>query len=470
MVDLNVVAMDAHGQIVTDLTRDELRVVDSGKPQTISFFRHRDSGFAQAQDLGPNEVSNRGGNNIPRATLILFDLMNERFGTRGVSANQLVHELESMESADFVYLYLLTVNGRLYPVHGLPGPEGQTAAPGGAPWTRNIKPMLDRALRDVMQTRLPEIDVAVRVQLTYAALNAIALQLSRVPGRKSIVWVTDGVPIALGPNRSDTGEAVDFTPLLRAMSEGFDRSGVSIYPVRMVMLGSPQSMGGPGSTGLGSLDTLDQFAELTGGRPDAGKDIGGAVRQAINDMRTSYQIGYYPAEKNWDDKFHKIRVTCSRKGVRIQSKTGYYAWQDAPGARSEQAIDSAMSTTFDAAEIGLRGTLSPLPGSVREVHLEARIDAHDVVMVQEGEQYTGQLRLAVVGFTPGERPERGAVIPLDLRYSAEGRDKALQSGIRLVQNIKVAEETASVRLIVYDRGSNAVGSLTMPVPRPPAKP
>src|SRR5208283_494884 len=100
---------------------------------------------------------------------------------------------------------------------------------------------------------------------------------------------------------------------------------------------------------------------MTGGRPDAGKDIGAAVRQAINDTRTSYQIGYYPPARNWNDGFHKLRVTCTRKGVRIQAKTGYYAWRDSPGTKSEQAIVSAVSTTFDAAEIGLRSALSPDP-------------------------------------------------------------------------------------------------------------
>ena len=93
MVDLNVVAVDDHGQVVTDLTRDEFLVSDSRKPQTIAFFRHRDSGLWRAPPLGPNEFSNRGGVNIPRATLILFDLLNERFGTRGTSANQLAHSL-----------------------------------------------------------------------------------------------------------------------------------------------------------------------------------------------------------------------------------------------------------------------------------------------------------------------------------------------------------------------------------------
>jgi VWFA-related protein len=229
MVDLNVVALDIHGQPVVDLTREEFRVTDSGKPQTIAFFRHRDEQLGPPPALGPNEFSNRSRANVPRATLILFDLLNERFGTRGYTATQLIHDLGALESADYVYLYCLTLDGRLFPVHGLPGPEDQPAPAGGVPWTRQIKPLLDSAIRAVTQVRpVDDFDPTYRVQLTYAALDAAALQLSMVPGHKSIVWLTDGVPIELGPNRSDTGDFVDFTPLLRQMSEEFDRAGVSI--------------------------------------------------------------------------------------------------------------------------------------------------------------------------------------------------------------------------------------------------
>ena len=136
----------------------------------------------------------------------------------------MVHDLESLESADYVYLYCLTLDGRLYPVHGLPGPESEPPAAGAAPWTRQIKPLLNRAMNTVTQARpIDDLDPNYRVQLTYNGLNAVALELSRVPGRKSLVWLTDGVPIELGPNRSDTGDFVDFTPLLRQMSEAFDR-------------------------------------------------------------------------------------------------------------------------------------------------------------------------------------------------------------------------------------------------------
>ena len=161
---------------------------------------------------------------------------------------RLIRNLETLETPDYVYLYLLTLDGRLFPVHGLP-PQGEVSPPEGVPWTRRIKPLMEGALREVLRIRPVDIDVAVRVQITYSALSAIAAELSRVPGHKNIVWITDGVPIELGPNRSDTGDFVDFTPLLRQMSEEFDRCSVAIYPVRQIMLGTPSQIddgSGPG--------------------------------------------------------------------------------------------------------------------------------------------------------------------------------------------------------------------------------
>ena len=463
MVDLNVVAVDTHGQSVTDLTRDELQVVDSGKPQTIVFFHHRDSTLWKAPKLAPDEFSNRSGANVPRATVILFDLMNAKFATRGTATNQLVHDLQSLESADYLFLYLLTIDGRLYAVHGLPAVSAQTGEP-DVPWTKGIKPLMDEAIRVVTRTRPVDMDVAVREQLTYFALNAIANQMARVPGRKSLVWLSDGVPIELGPNRSDTGDFVDFTPLLRQMSESFDRSGVAIYPVRLVMLGSPDNIDGANHSGMGSLDTLNEFAEITGGRPESGKDIAAAVRQAMRDMRTSYEIAYYPPAKTWDDKFHKLKVTCTRKGVHIQAKTGYFAWREAPGVRSEAAIESAVSTRFDAAEIGLRASLSRPPAAGNVVRLDSHIDAHDVLFVRAGDVYEGQIRLAVAGLGQDVRPERAATVPFQLHYSAQEYEKVLEQGIHFAQDVAVAPEIKSVRLIVFDRGSNSIGSVTVPLP------
>jgi VWFA-related protein len=483
LLNLDVIAVDNHGQPVNDLTADDFQIADANKPQKIVFFRHKDSTQWQVPSPAPNEFSNRGSSSVSRATVILFDLMNEAFSTRGTAANQIVKCLENLESADDVYLYLLTVEGRLFAVHGLPGGE-EGSEPEAAEWNKKIKPLIDRALRDVLHSRPVEVDVAIRVQLTFAALDGLGVQLSRVPGRKNVVWVTDGVPIALGPVRSDTGEFVDFTPELRKLSEALVRSGIALYPVRQLLLGTPDRIGdasggaamsntpGPAgnrveatdTTGAGmqSLRTLDTLAEMTGGRPSAGKDTCAALKQARSDDRVSYQIGYYPSESNWDGKYHKLKVTCKRKGVRIQAKTGYFAWVDKPGTGSEQAIHSVASTEFDAAEIGLLGSLSANQKDRHALDLTARIDARDIALTQEGDRYNGQLRLALVGYLADGRIESTKIIPLDLHYTVEERDKVLKEGIRWSGNLPVPEQLRKVRLIVYDRGSNAIGSLTMP--------
>ncbi len=464
MVDLNVVALDSHGAPVTDLTRDDFRVTDNGKPQAIAFFRHRDSAAELIPQLAPGEFSNRTAANVPRATLILFDLLNEKFGTRGTTANNLIQDLQALESPDYVYLYILTVNGQLFPVHGLPGAEGETRPPNGGPWTHNAKAMIDQALKDTLSVRDPLIvqDVEYRARLTFAALDALAGQLASVPGRKCIVWLSDGVPIALGPRRSDSGDFVDFTPLLRQMGEAMDRSAVSIYSVRTIMLGSPDNIDGAGYDGEASLQTLDTFAQLTGGRPDAGKDAGAAVRQALIDMRTSYQIGFYPPPNAWDDKFHKLRIVCSRKNVRIQAKNGYYAWREPPGTHSNDAMLAALSTRFDAAEIGLRARLAP-DSKTHTLAVEAHVDAHDVVLVHQGDAYNGQLRVALAGLAVGARPRSSPPVPLNLHFSAQERDRALQEGIGFQQDVNVSDDIGAVRVIVYDRNSEAIGSVTIPI-------
>jgi VWFA-related protein len=484
MLDLEVVAVDSHGQPVNDLTIEDFQVTDASRPQKIVFFRHRDSALWQVPKLAPHEVSNRGASAVPNATVILFDLMNESFGTRGSAADHITKCLQGLESAENVYLYMMTLEGRLFGVHGLADEEYTES--NAATWNKQIKPLMDKALHDTLRARPVDIDVAVRVQLTFAALDALGVQLSRVPGRKNVVWVTDGVPIFLGPARSDTGEPVDFTPDLRRLSEALVRSGVALYPVRQLMLGTPSGIdettgadagiaaaGNRGladrvaatdaGTGLQSLSTLNTLADMTGGRESSGKDICEALKQARTDARVSYLLGYFSPESNWDGKYHKLRVTCKRKGVRIQAKTGYFAWADRPGAGTEQAIRSMNATEFDAAEIGLSGSLSPDPNVKGKLVLTARVDAKDIALIQDGDWYNGQLSFAVVGYLADGHIESTRIFPQDLHYSAAEREKHLKDGIVLSEDVPAANQFKKVRLIVYDRNSASIGSLTLPV-------
>jgi len=343
-VILNVTALDAKGHPVTDLTTADFQIFDDGKPQNIASFKA--SGLQSAAET-PTPT-----------TLILFDLLNSIPAHRGYISTQIIRALETVQTGESVYLYLLTNHGDLYPIHALPTPQGRTPvsrasdaeddrAPASTPWTRQIHPLLDEAIQKVYGLRpIDDQDRGIRSAVTFRTLGELGRQLTDIPGPKTIVWITAGAPnwllypygckdtifaegsrlYAAGKCSSDCAKwqggnkCVDYTPFLQHFSAQLDRTGAIMYSVEDTAEGAlpPADRGTP-------KDTLQQLADLTGGRMYTGGEVGKAIAQSLSDARGRYQLAYDPPSP--DGKFHKLRVACARKGVRIEAARGYFANQ-----------------------------------------------------------------------------------------------------------------------------------------------
>lgn len=460
-VEFSVVAFDSQGQPVGDLTAGDFEIADAGKKQKVAIFRHSDGKLQQARTLAPGEFSNRAAANVPHATLILLDLLNNTFGARGEISSYLVDGLKTVEAGDTLYLYVLTAEGKLNPVRALPGADSEAPAAGGVSWTGDAKALVDGALTRMFQLRPTSMDVGTRIRLTYGALRSVGSMLAGVPGRKTIVWVTGGVPISLPPAATRTGEPLDFTPVLRRLCLILDRFNVAVYPVMQV----PPGMAGTevsNSAGVSSEEGLRQIANLTGGPASATNTIAVTLRQAMLDVRTSYQLGYYPPARNWDGKFHDLRVTCTRKGVRVQAMTGYFALADQPNDERE-ALNAAVLTAFDAAEIGLRCIMTPDPKDRNLAHFSLRIDPADLRVSQQGDRYSAHVDVQMAAFPAGGEPMLSAVSPLDPNWSADELAKAKIDGLAWNQDFNPADAGEKLRFLVYDRDTHAVGTLTIPL-------
>ena len=328
-VTLNILALDAKGHPVTDLASAGFRIYDDGKLQTIASFK---PGAAHSQ---------------PPTTLIFFDLLNSVSGHREYISTQIVRALEPLGTDASVYLYILTTHGEIYPVHALPPPAGKAQEDESAaatPWTGKAHVLLDRAIQDVYA--LPHMDNndrGLRSAATFYALSQLGDQLAQLPGPTTIVWITKGVASVLkypdgchetrfggawgtylaGVCNSDCtkfigGPCLDYTPFLRHFTTELDRNGALVYSVEDTVEGRlPPS-------GLGtSKDTLEQLATLTGGRMYIGGEVAKAIAESLQDARARYQLAYDAPPP--DGKYHKLRVACSRKGVRIEAQRGYFA-------------------------------------------------------------------------------------------------------------------------------------------------
>jgi VWFA-related protein len=462
LITLNVSAMEANGERPGDLTEADFQVFEDGKPQKIASFVKNDGRQKPAVKLAPHEFSNRSGAAIPHATLILFDLMNDRMGAKGYAWNEIIHTLGSLEHNDYVYLYLLGLDGAFYPVHGLPDAEAARQPDDGS-WMRDVKTLLDAAMTKSMRVRPVELeDTNYRVITTLNALGAISSRLAAIPGRKNLVWITRGIPIAIGPRRSYTGDFIDYGPLVQGLATNLERSEIALYPVDIMPPG--MNVGGDASNGdaaanapgagMGSADTLQQFADLTGGQAFLNNNVRDAIKQATGDAFMSYLISYYSTKPGTDGKYHKIKVTCSRKSVKVHSKAGYYAWGDPLITRNQQeaTLDAAIGSQFDASQIGISAVVSPSPKFFSSVHLEISIDRGGLSNPEEG-----HLLVTLADIHQGGKKGVSPTSALDY--------KAGTGPIPFPQERTVDGTVESVRVIVMDGRTNAVGTLTVPIAR-----
>ena len=81
-----------------------------------------------------------------------------------------------------------------------------------------------------------------------------------------------------------------------------------------------------------AYSTADQYlttlAEKTGGRllrADTVESLPDAFAKIAAELRTQYMIGYYPLNKERDEKYRQIKVSTVRKDVVIRARPGYLA-------------------------------------------------------------------------------------------------------------------------------------------------
>jgi Ca-activated chloride channel family protein len=72
---------------------------------------------------------------------------------------------------------------------------------------------------------------------------------------------------------------------------------------------------------------MDRVAKDTGGQHiDAETtDSKTYFQQIAEELRSSYELAYYPANPIRDDTFRKISIRPKQAGVTVRSRTGYFA-------------------------------------------------------------------------------------------------------------------------------------------------
>jgi VWFA-related protein len=375
----------------------------------------------------------------PSATVILLDLlhpMDEKFARA-----QLTKAAENFQVDDHIYLYPLTAHGPL-PVRGLTE-QGIEGAPAVALTRGQMDAAFDAAKRINMDFLGQD-----PIDLTYLSPQGMASRLAGLPGRKSMVWIARGVPLSFASQQPAYSR--DFTDRARQLTATLQAGNIALYPVG----DARREIGGR------SMGALNEFASKTGGRSHMDMDVGTAIHEAMDDSQASWTLGFGP--QNRDGKYHKVHVSCTRGGIHILAQDGYYALAAAGSDEEESMIEAAKRSPFDAGEIGFRAIVSPskIPQAVR---LGIRIHADNVQMARSESGYSGNVSVTLIAHGVGGQQTILKQTGYPFHMTAEQDQDAMKNGIKLSPDQPVTDDAGKIRIIVFDRSSNAIGWLTVPI-------
>lgn len=210
------------------------------------------------------------------------------------------------------------------------------------------------------------------------------------------------------------------------------------------------------------MNTMQVMAENTGGVAFYNtNDIAHALRDALDDSEMTYTLGFYADAATLDAEFHKLKVVVNRPRVEARYRRGYLANPAAPpGADEREAvINDAVWSPLDSAALSLAGRISKAQNGIS---VAVSAEPGDLMFVEHDGRRTISVEFAFAMLTSDGRT-------LDTIHQVKTMDLDEKQYRKLSQAFVVSKtlapnpDVAQIRVIVMDRASGRLGSLTLPV-------
>ncbi len=287
-------------------------------------------------------------------------------------------------------------------------------------------------IRDIEEAEtVGEVDWRVRqyaegltndLQFSIDALQEIVESIAGLPGRKALLYVSDGLPMVPGEDMyyALSQKFQDSTSV--TLSREFDSSRrfmnlastaatnqVVLYTIDAAGLRAPESSSVQnaytGTAGLSTfVDTINvsniqapllMLAEETGGRAIYNSnDVGEGLEKIANDFQSFYSIGYSPSHHG-TGRLYKIKIKVpGRKDVKIRHRESY---RDKPHyARMTDVARATLAYGFDdnPLKVLLRfGESTPGEKKTYILPILVGIPLDEIVLIPQAEVYEGRVKL-----------------------------------------------------------------------------
>jgi VWFA-related protein len=333
---------------------------------------------------------------------------------------------------------------------------------------------------------------------TTLALIRVIRSLAETPGRKSIVFFSEGLPVSPvlsarfddlidAANRSNvTVYAVDANGLRTSSSSANTRKRLQEFTDDRMMQNISGGSGGdqPMTRGLESVEDmvrldsrtgLARLAEDTGGfLVEESNNLTRAFKRIDEDNQFHYLLTYAPRNTVFDGKFREILVKSSRPGAQVFARKGYRAVRgrapiDSGGFEAPALALLDRTPLPNAFPIAAQGFSFPDPHHPGLTPLVVRLTTDSLRFVVDADKSTYSAQVAVVIRLKDSQGKD--VQKLSQQYILSGDVKDMEAArlgtILFYREPLLAPGVYTVESIAFDalagNGSARISTLTVPV-------
>jgi VWFA-related protein len=410
LIQVDVTVTDKNGKIVNDLKSEEVEIYENGKKQDVSNFSFisnvktveenlpTDSKEKINTPVPPRELKS---NQVRRTIALVVDDLTLSFESTNYVRRALKKFVdEQMQDGDLVAIIrtgagigalqqFTTDKRQLYaaiekvrwnpigngkigafaPLEALP-PPSQTGT----------ETQDEATAKNSNDTEFNNFRESIFATGTLGAINYIVRGMQDLPGRKSVMLLSDGFKLF---TKDDNGfkESSRVLDALRRLVDLANRSSVVVYTMDARGLQTTgltaaddtggrtaeqieQSMTDRRAELFDTQDGLRYLAQQTGGISVVNSnDLSGGIRKMLDDQ-SYYLVGYQPEDETFDPKvrrFNKLVVKVKRPGVKVRYRSGFFGITnddiaDKPNTNltPAQQIKNALTSPFAVNDVSLR--------------------------------------------------------------------------------------------------------------------
>ncbi|MFN8001403.1 MAG: VWA domain-containing protein [Acidobacteriota bacterium] len=504
LVQVDVTATDKKGRHVEDLTEADFELLVDGKKQPLTHFRHITLSNPVAREL-PTKKKNAPAaapESMPTAQIqpadvrrtmafIVDDLGLSFRSTEFVRETLRKFVAEQMQEGDLVAI-IRTGNGLGLLEQFTSDKRLLYAAIEKLSWnplSRDMNPTFadssqelteDQSERQAVLDTFEEFRQTNFTTGTLGAIGFVVQSLRSLPGRKSVILLSDGFKIFSENNDDNTTEQV--FKALQNLIEMASRSSVVVYAMDakglQPFMPGADTGGRPGASSYSdalqsaqeSLDGPVMLAKQTGGFLVTNtNDLNIGIQEAMYDQQSYYLLGFDPEDEKFDEKFHKISVRALRPGLTLRTRSGFFGVDEAeqpdasktPQTRGQQLL-ATMLSPFGKRDLPVRMTPYFFNSSkdgplVRTLfHLDA-----SKLTFKDGPNGQKQLNLDLAAFAFDESGATADVAAqrINLTFTEEQYKQVLANGLAYNRDFPLKKPGAyQFRAVLRDDASGLTGS------------